>query len=209
MPYFSKNLKTLRESFRLTQSQLADEIGSTKSTISKFESGELEVKPVWKNRIANYFGVDITQMRTREFSYREAETLAQRGVQYSNESILAEEPAEYNASKNTSTGESFQRDIAVHTGAVIDTILTKHHTPKNKYAQEALGRDPRTLQRIIKGEIMADFWIILRVVQDHGESLELFRTGPMPKGHLLAQLADKETIIATQKQLIAQLSKNL
>ena len=60
--YFSENLKKLRRTADITQEKLAEFIGVTPQTISKWERAEtypdIETLPV----IANYFGVTIDEL---------------------------------------------------------------------------------------------------------------------------------------------------
>ena len=60
--YFSENLKKLRHTADITQEKLAEFIGVTPQTISKWERAEtypdIETLPV----IANYFGVTIDEL---------------------------------------------------------------------------------------------------------------------------------------------------
>src|SRR5690606_20400205 len=71
-------------------------------------------------------------------------------------------------------------------GRLVEAILVKHQTSINDYAIHHLNLAPRSLQRIIKGDVNPTFEQILKIAEDHGEPLELFRSAPLPKGHYLA-----------------------
>ncbi|KKF49725.1 cro regulatory protein [Streptococcus uberis S6261] len=50
-------MKELRKAKKLTQENLANEIGVTKLTISRWENGEVKIKPEKADLLSNYFGV--------------------------------------------------------------------------------------------------------------------------------------------------------
>ena len=52
-------LKELRKEKKLTQENLANEIGVSKLTISRWEKGENEIKLAQANMLANHFGVFV------------------------------------------------------------------------------------------------------------------------------------------------------
>lgn len=206
-----KNINILRKAFGLTQDELGKLVKGSKSKISRYEAGD-PVPPYELGLLAKHFHVSVETLENKEFTSEEADTLA---VRYSTKGqeeevlgLLSDEGINvYNPKSKKQQQDQFDVSLAVHTGKVISMILDKHRTPREYYATQVLKKDTRTLQRICKGEIMAGFEVILQVALDHNEPLELFRTGPLPQGHILAQLRDKETIIDTQRQLINQLQQ--
>ena len=52
-------LKELRQEKKLTQQELADEIGVTKRTYIDWEKGERQIKPEKAQQLADYFGVSV------------------------------------------------------------------------------------------------------------------------------------------------------
>lgn len=52
-------LKELRQEKKLTQQELADEIGVTKRTYIYLEKGERQIKPEKAQQLAEYFGVSV------------------------------------------------------------------------------------------------------------------------------------------------------
>lgn len=58
-------LRELREQAKLTQSQLGDKIGQTKSNISKYERGELEPNIQTLFALADIFGVTVDYLLDR------------------------------------------------------------------------------------------------------------------------------------------------
>ena len=52
-------LKELRQEKKLTQQELADEIGVTKRTYIYWEKGERQIKPEKAQQLADYFGVNV------------------------------------------------------------------------------------------------------------------------------------------------------
>lgn len=52
-------LKELRQEKKLTQEELASEIGVSKITILRWENGERQIKPDKAQKLADYFGVSV------------------------------------------------------------------------------------------------------------------------------------------------------
>jgi transcriptional regulator with XRE-family HTH domain len=59
MMVFSERLKALRREKRITQQQIADRFGVTKSTVSRWEKGSFEPDTEKLKEIADYFGVTV------------------------------------------------------------------------------------------------------------------------------------------------------
>ena len=62
MSIFSERLKNLRQSFSLTQPELADKIGVSRSTISMYEQGAREPDFETLEAIADFFNVDMNYL---------------------------------------------------------------------------------------------------------------------------------------------------
>ena len=59
---FSNSLKNLRKSRRMTQAELAAELGLSKSTISMYECGKREPELEVLKKLAAFFGVDMNEL---------------------------------------------------------------------------------------------------------------------------------------------------
>lgn len=59
MATFSKRLRKLRKERGLTLDQLANKLGTTKSTLSRYETGKREPKLDLVNELANFFDVSV------------------------------------------------------------------------------------------------------------------------------------------------------
>ena len=55
-------LKELRKAKKLTQKELAEEIGISKRTLAYWENGESQIKPEKAEKLANFFGVSIVHL---------------------------------------------------------------------------------------------------------------------------------------------------
>lgn len=113
-------------------------------------------------------------------------------------SYVADTDVAYTANYNDDTA-------AAELGRKIDAILTKHRTPRASYAEHELLMTPRNLQRIVKGEVKPSFLLVAKIAEDHGESLDIFRSKPLPKGHLLSLLQEKEKHIEALEETIRTL----
>lgn len=65
MATFQSRLKDLIEEKGITQKDLADEINTTKSTISRYLNNKREPKMYLLEKIANYFGVSVDYLLGR------------------------------------------------------------------------------------------------------------------------------------------------
>ena len=63
-------LKELRKEKKLTQEELAGEIGVSKITILRWENGESQIKPDKAQALADYFGVSVGYLLGYEASTR-------------------------------------------------------------------------------------------------------------------------------------------
>jgi hypothetical protein len=79
------------------------------------------------------------------------------------------------------------KNILKQVGEKLHTIFKKHGTEIKGYAEKQLGLSRVALHKIFRGESRAYFDMVLKVVEDHGESLEQFRTNPCPKATTLAR----------------------
>ena len=67
-------LKKLRRAKKLTQKELAEEIGISKRTLAYWENGESQIKPEKAEKLANFFGVSIAHLLGYEDNDFENET---------------------------------------------------------------------------------------------------------------------------------------
>ena len=74
-----------------------------------------------------------------------------------------------------------------------------------QYAQERLGMTEQHLCKILRGQGRPYRDMIVTVCEDHGESLDLFRTRPLPKGHLLEQAASLKSVHEILKDRLNEL----
>jgi DNA-binding phage protein len=94
-------------------------------------------------------------------------------------------------------------------GDKLREIFDKHETNIKKYAENNLKMSEQNLYKILRG-FGRPYWdTIVKICDDHGESLDQFRRTPLPKGHLLAQLKIQETLIKNYEQKILSLEHQL
>lgn len=65
-----QNLKKLRGFQKLSQQQLANDIGINRSTLADYETGVSEPNIVTLNRLSEYFDITVDQLISDNFSYR-------------------------------------------------------------------------------------------------------------------------------------------
>lgn len=107
--------------------------------------------------------------------------------------ILNEPPVGY--------GDEYRREV----GGKLREIFDKHKTNISQYAQERLGMTEQNLYKILRGQGRPYWDTVVTVCEDHGESLDLFRTKPLPKGHLLEQVASLKSVNAILKGRVREL----
>lgn len=69
-----EKIKMLRKEKKLTQKELAKEIGVTASTVTKYENGQLEPNIEVLNRISNIFRISISALVEDDYSRKEFST---------------------------------------------------------------------------------------------------------------------------------------
>lgn len=108
--------------------------------------------------------------------------------------------------KKVSYGNDLREEFSKEVGQTVNNILNKHRVNRTKYAQERLGITLRSLQRIITGESSAAVEILVKIAEDFAESLDNFRTKPLPAGHMLQLLDEREKRIREQEKVIDALA---
>ena len=68
-------LKELRKEKKLTQEELAGEIGVSKITILRWENGERQIKPDKTQALADYFGVSTSYLLGYGYKKRETKSV--------------------------------------------------------------------------------------------------------------------------------------
>ena len=68
-------LKELRKEKKLTQEELAGEIGVTEKTISRWENEEVQIKPDKTQELADYFGVSVGYLLGYSYNKRETKSV--------------------------------------------------------------------------------------------------------------------------------------
>lgn len=71
MSIIGEKIKTLRKERKLTQKELAHKVGVTASTITKYETGQLEPNLETLNRIADTFNISISNLIADNCSRKE------------------------------------------------------------------------------------------------------------------------------------------
>lgn len=123
-------------------------------------------------------------------------------VVYENSSMVAEEFEAYTPLKK----DGRNLNLA---GKIIGDILSRHKTNRTQYAAERLNVSYRTLSRIVSGDIVPDIYTVMQIVEDHGESMDLFRKSPLPTGHWMRLLQEKDMLIDQQKSMLENLTEIL
>lgn len=75
MSIIGEKIKTLRKERKLTQKELAYKVGVTASTITKYETGQLEPNLETLNRIADTFNISISNLIDNNNSKRELSSI--------------------------------------------------------------------------------------------------------------------------------------
>lgn len=118
------------------------------------------------------------------------------------ESILLNEP-------DNNISYSPPRKDNRRVGQALHEILRRHGTEIKSYATNRLKMTEQNLHKIFRGDSTPNWWLVVQICEDHGESLEQFRTGPIPEGHYLAKINLLEERVLEQQQVIQTLSRQL
>jgi hypothetical protein len=92
-------------------------------------------------------------------------------------------------------------------GKALKEILRRHGTGIKSYAVNRLQMSEQNLHKIFNGKVAPSWSVISQICEDHGESLEQLRTGPMPEGHYLSKIKMLEERVEEQKEMINMLKE--
>ncbi|MBE7172507.1 MAG: hypothetical protein INR73_18120 [Williamsia sp.] len=101
----------------------------------------------------------------------------------------------------TTYGDEYRREV----GRKLKDIFEKHKVNIAQYAQERLGMTEQNLYKILRGQGRPYWDLVVTVCEDHGESLDVFRTKPLPKGHLLEQVTSLKSMNEILKERLKEL----
>ena len=93
-------------------------------------------------------------------------------------------------------------------GEKIRALIDKHDVRAKEYSAQ-IGMSEGNFQKILRGDVRPYFDLVVRVCDDFGESLDQFRTRPLPKGHILTQLKAQENLIRAHEKRIKELESEL
>lgn len=105
--------------------------------------------------------------------------------------------------------EIHQTQYSEHIAHTISSVIEKHKLPKEKYSETRLNKSRQSLDKIMRGQQRVFMEDVVRICEDTGESLDLFRTTPLPKGHMLTTIRIQEMLIESQKREIEMLRQQL
>ena len=106
-------LKELRKEKKLTQEELAQEIGVSKITILRWENGERQIKPEKAQQLADYFGVSVGYL----LGYEEAKTL---------ENILKDAEEYLEMTENDLLSDNYSSRIKIALSEMTDIPVLKN-----------------------------------------------------------------------------------
>jgi len=93
-------------------------------------------------------------------------------------------------------------------GAQLHDLFKRHQIKIEHYAQTRLSISKQALYDKLSGKSRIYFDEVLRICEDTGESLDQFRTAPLPKGHYLQQIETLKKLNEQLEQELLQLKKN-
>jgi transcriptional regulator with XRE-family HTH domain len=70
--HLSRNIKTLREKFNLTQEELGSYLGILREQVSYYENGKREIPLEQLNKISDLFGVELIDLMEKDFDHFKA-----------------------------------------------------------------------------------------------------------------------------------------
>lgn len=96
-----------------------------------------------------------------------------------------------------------------HVAATTKNLLEKHKVDKGQLARERLSKSRQVLYRRLTGETKVSLEEAIMICEDLGESMDVYRTGPLPKGHMLTEINLQRDMINSQKEVIKRLHLEL
>lgn len=209
-----KNIKLIRKASGLTQGQLGHITNKSTPSISLFEKGAQPPDEIWMSIFLDFFQISEEQLRENEIAPFEAMLIAKRvenklskyRKQKETDPIADLSPVnEVKQPYKAIPAKNYRKQSHSWIGQKIDELLSKHKTNRTHYANDRLGISVRTLQRVISGEIAPDFYLVATIAQDHAESLDFFREGQLPKGHMITEISLLKQRVADLEKIIEHL----
>jgi plasmid maintenance system antidote protein VapI len=163
----------------LSHQDLADAFGVYQSNPSNFLNN-------LKNGSASVT-VDQIETAKKEFGLR-ADQLFMDSLE--NRNNVAEEPKPvYGIGMQVTTYEP-RTDVAIGSriGGVLKGLLQKHKVSIDPYCRESLHISRQYLYNMFRGDARLPFEMAIKICEDLGESLDVFRSTPLPMGHIQTEL---------------------
>lgn len=96
MDFLSKNIKYLRQQKKLTQEELANIVGKTRSLISQWESDDREISTQDIIKLSDYFEVPMDALVGSDLMMKDSGSFDELEVLFSkNKDLLTDEDKEY------------------------------------------------------------------------------------------------------------------
>lgn len=96
-----------------------------------------------------------------------------------------------------------------HAGPLLHKLLHKHGIKIEQYAHDQLGISRQQFHSYLNGSSRLFFDVVLRICEDLGESLDQFRTRPLPQGHLLDRVKHLQDQLKDKDAMINELTQKL
>lgn len=101
---------------------------------------------------------------------------------------IVHEPAQVYTAK-VSKGDS---EVVSSLGSIFRELLRKHEINIDQYCREHLHISRQLFYQMVKGQVRLPLDIVVTTCDDLGESLDIFRSKPLPKGHMMTRIKELE-----------------
>jgi len=202
--------KVLIDSGEITSAKLAAVLGKYESNpsriLSELKTGKIGVTLEWITLCQEKLGLNPASL----FMSTESR---QKPAEYKRQA-LEEAPilsTGDDANILLDTGEELSEDVKVdafvsynssQAAKQLHQLLQRHQVPIDKYARQNLSISRQQFYNYVNGNSRLPFDLVQKVCEDMGESLDLFRSKPLPEGHLLQRVAYLTELLKAKEEII-------
>lgn len=203
--------KVLIDSGELSSTRLATVLGKYEANpsriLSDLKTGKLSVTVEWivacqeklgLNPQVLFGGGELTLKGTVEKSYQKSGDVSDKFLEnLESKPDVIEDPAE-----EIVKTEGFVGFASSGAARQIHHLLQKHRIGIEKYANQHLSISRQQYYQYVNGNSRLPFDIVQKVCEDLGESLDVFRSKPLPEGHLIDRLSYLSELVKAKDEII-------
>lgn len=210
------------DSKEMTATRLAEVLGKYESNpsriLSELKAGKLGVTIEWitacQDKLGLNPGILFGNQSTGAASHTTGQfTSTHTAADYAHTEDAADhiedEPNAYSNAHNAAVQQdAFVTHSSSEAARSVHTLLQRHRIKIDQYTRQQLGISRQQYYQYVNGNSRLPFDVVQKVCEDTGESLDQFRSKPLPEGHLLDRIKYLTELVKAKDELIEMLKNN-